>query len=294
MKRLLPTLSLAAAFAAATEAFGADIELSSSTIPLPAADGSFSEVSSMGYPVRHIYYMLSEEEFNAYTNAPSPTEAIYNAFLAGELGEACLTNAVITTGFSDIYLSEVLDEYDCPYSLYYEPGDNAYFAAIYTYTNETTGAFYYIAQPTNTVTLTDEEIDALPTPFGAKRWIYDIAINAGRWEVVEPRSFTVMSLAKAERAGRNPFRLSAASQCRQSQSRSAKATPSTAIGPKLTEQEPNTARRRAKAPGIGTFLPQPTSMHTGRNPLLRSRCIGSTRKTTRGTSSRFRKKRSRT
>lgn len=204
--KLLSTLTLAAALAAATAAFGADMPAdihilsSADDLPLPAADGSFSDVSSRGHPVRHIYYMISEDEFYDYTSASSPSEAIYNAFLVGELGEACLTNAIITTGYSDIYLSKILDEDECPYSLYYGFGENAYFAAIYTYTNETTGAFYYIAQPTNIVTLTEEEIDALETPFGAERKINNIAIAGGRWEVIAPPPLeircTALSLAE--------------------------------------------------------------------------------------------------
>lgn len=193
MKKLL--LSSIAAIAAATAFADGDIQLSSSIIPLPEKNGSFSDVSSIGYPVRHIYYMISEEEFDAYASAPSPSKAVYNAFLDGNLGEELIYDEVTTNGFSDIYLSEILDEEGFPYAFYYGPGENAYFAAIYTYTNETTGAFYYIAQTTNIVTLTEEEIDALPTPFGAKRWIYDIAVNAGRWEMIAPLEIECTNIA---------------------------------------------------------------------------------------------------
>ena len=195
MKHLL--LSTLAAIAAATAAFGANIQITSSAddLPLPNRDGSFSENSSRGHSVRHIYYIISEAEYATYTNAASPSEAVYNAFLVGELGEACIFDEIKTNGYSNINLNEIFwyrddaSGQDVNYDKYYGNGTNACFAAIYTYTNKNTGAFYYIAQPTNTVTLTDQELAA--NPFAHRR-ITDIAINGGRWEVVEPQSFTVM------------------------------------------------------------------------------------------------------
>ena len=190
MKTLL--LSSIAAIAAATAVFGADADIhitasAPDPLPMPEEDGAFSDVSSRGYPVRHIYYIISESEYTAYTAAPSPSEAVYNAFLAGNLGEACLYDETTEAGNSNFNLSEIFYYHDAEYDedVYYDEyfcnGENAYFAGIFTYTNDT-GTSYYIAQTTNIVTLTDEEIDA--QPFGTEQWIYNIAANAGRWEVV--------------------------------------------------------------------------------------------------------------
>lgn len=177
MKLLLSSIAAIAA-ATALVATAANVELNSSAtdyLPLPATDGSFSDVSSEGYPVRHIYFIISEEEFDEYTSAASPSAAVYKAFLADELGEALIYDDITTAGYTDINLDELYDEDGFSYGDYFGPGEDAYFAAIYTYTNETTGAFYYIAQPTNTVT---------SESFLHWAAIDDIALNAGRWEVV--------------------------------------------------------------------------------------------------------------
>lgn len=188
MKLLLSSIAAIAA-ATALVATAANITLNSSLedLPLPNDDGSFSEISSNGHSVRHIYYIISEEEHTAYTNAVMPSEAIFNAFLAGEIGEVCLSDEVTTDGYSAISLDEIFYYYDevndiefC-YDKYFGYGEKAFFAVICTYTNETTGTSYYIAQTTNTVTLTAQELDANPFDIRA---IDDIAANAGRWEVV--------------------------------------------------------------------------------------------------------------
>jgi hypothetical protein len=188
MKLLLSSITAIAA----AMAIAADIQLTSSLdeIPLPEEDGAFSSDSSEGYPVRHIYYIISNAEYVAFTASPSPSEAVYNAFIAGNLGEASLYDATTEDGYSDFFLSEIFYYHDAEYDEdvyydeYFDDGDTAYFAAIYIYTNTDTGKSYYIARPVCTTTPTEKELDI--NPFLPASRIINIATGAGRWEVIAP------------------------------------------------------------------------------------------------------------
>lgn len=200
MKKKLQVLF--AGIIVASSAVGVNIQLFSSTrnypLPLPEGNGSFSEISSEGFSVRHLYYIISEEDYIGYTNAASPSIAIFEDFLTPEktIGEVCLYDEIVTSGSSELYLDEIPRYYDVEedddvcYDTYFGYNTNACFAAIYIYTNDT--AVYYIAEPLCLTTPTREEAEvSFKIPF-----IPNIALNAGRWEVIynEPPSITCTDL----------------------------------------------------------------------------------------------------
>ena len=182
---------------------GVNIQLVSSPaeIPLPLQNGYFSNISSEGYPVEHAYYIISEDDYTAYTNTASPSEAIFEDYLDAnkDFGEECIYDEIVTDGYTDIYLGNIFYYYDeqkkinVNYDKYFGYGTNACFVAIYVYSNETSGVTYYIAEPLCISTPT--EYEAMVNPFDIPV-ISDIAINAGRWQLLhnEPPSITCTDL----------------------------------------------------------------------------------------------------
>ena len=190
-------LTFLAVISIAHSSLGVNVELVSSedTIPLPNPDGSFSETSSEGYMVEHVYYIISEEEYAAFINSDSPSAAIYNAHVNKQIGEVCIYNETTTDGFSVVYLDEIFRYFDAInnenvyYDTYFGFQTNACFVALYICSNE--NGTYYIAEPLCEVTPAEKDyLPWVPMVFN------NIAINAGRWEVIynEPPSITCTDL----------------------------------------------------------------------------------------------------
>lgn len=177
MKKLL--LSSIAAIAAATVASAFEICLTSGTIPLPNADGSFSEETTKGHSVRHVYSVLSTEKYNEYISSTTSAADIYADFLSGDADLDVFLDEVTTEGRTRLWaLSDYIDE-----NKWWDYDEDACFACVFIYEDDNRLTTNYIARAVSVHTPSIEDDD---NGWGMEMEcdIYDIALSAGRWEVV--------------------------------------------------------------------------------------------------------------
>lgn len=185
MKRSI--FPLFAATLLAGTAFAFEITLSSGMIPLPEADGSFSATETTdGVPVLHAYYIIPQAKFTAYTGADSSAAAIYNDFIAGAVGwTEVITYPSWDWGHSEFDLSVIFDDNDCEWLDY---DTDVFFAAVFVHEDLSKPATNYIARAfsIHTPTQAEDDYEIQENWMELEVRVLNIAIDAGRWEVIAP------------------------------------------------------------------------------------------------------------
>ena len=183
---------LCAAMLAAGVACAFEISLYSGKIPLPGQNGSFTDKSTLGHSVHHAYLVLTAEKYIYYTNSTSMAADIFADYLSLSQGMDLFFDETTTDGYTILpRLSEYIDEDN-----WWGYDEDAYFAGIFIYVDESLRTNYIARAVSVHTPLESEDVNEWGLEIGVKRSIENIAVDAGKWQVIynEPPSITCTDL----------------------------------------------------------------------------------------------------
>ena len=164
--------------AGASSAF--DIGLYSGEIPLPDQNGDFTGQSTLGHSVYHAYFTLTPEKYAAYTNSTTAAADIYADYLSSSQEMVLFFDETTTRGSSTVpRLSGLIDDDD-----WWDYDEDAYLAGLFVYVDEINNTNYIARAVSVHTPLESEDVNDWGLEIGVRRWINDIAVDAGRWEVI--------------------------------------------------------------------------------------------------------------
>lgn len=176
----------------ALQSFAFDFSISSGYLELPNPDGSFSgNYPESGKPVTHAYCILSAASYSIYQNSP---ENLFTDFVNSRADGG--TNGLTIVYDKDIYSpiirgnstlplgEDTMDSIGLEFGDYFDYESHAYFGGIFIYTNDVTGAYYYIANVATATTPSQEEDE--DTLGGVNVQIPDLATSVGAWTLLNP------------------------------------------------------------------------------------------------------------